>query len=184
MGVSNYLSKKTEFSLNQTAHLSPKLSGLVTFVAFLIVGFVPLIAFIFMDAKKGAQLIKKLREIGYIPKNIYFDQSLQWGLSDYQEILGNLSVLEGSKGLYSTSKMTDEFQAKYKARFKVEIVPSMAGLGYDSYMTMVANYSDNSNKWRSNMNKFSTYKMIKIVFFLEDYFFWIKYDNKRFKLFR
>ncbi len=51
MGVSNYLSKKTEFSLNQNENLSPTLSGLATFVAFLIVGFVPLIAFFIMDSK-------------------------------------------------------------------------------------------------------------------------------------
>jgi VIT1/CCC1 family predicted Fe2+/Mn2+ transporter len=49
MGVSNYLSKKTELSLNKNENLSPKLSGLVTFIAFLLVGFIPLISFIFIN---------------------------------------------------------------------------------------------------------------------------------------
>ncbi len=47
MGVSNYLSKKSESDLEQSRlEISPATSGITTFVAFLIIGFVPIFAFL------------------------------------------------------------------------------------------------------------------------------------------
>jgi len=109
---------------------------------------------IFMGSVEGAQLLKKLRELGYLPKHLYFDQNLQWGLKDYTEVLGTLSFINGAKGLYSTSDTTSEFKKKYQDRFGTE-TPSLAGLGYDSYYTMISNYDKNTDKWRNNMNKYS-----------------------------
>lgn len=47
MGVSNYLSKKSESDLEQSKLVvKPQMSGLVTFLSFIVIGFVPIFAFL------------------------------------------------------------------------------------------------------------------------------------------
>jgi VIT1/CCC1 family predicted Fe2+/Mn2+ transporter len=46
MGVSNYLSTSSSNDLNQSDH-KPVNAGLVTFISFVVIGFIPLFAFVF-----------------------------------------------------------------------------------------------------------------------------------------
>jgi ABC-type branched-subunit amino acid transport system substrate-binding protein len=105
---------------------------------------------VFMGSKEGAQLVKKLREINYIPTHVYFDLNLQLGITDYTEILGDLAFIEGAKSLFSSSEISEEFQFKYKERFGLD-AGSLASFGYDSYSVMLDNYDNNINIWKSNM---------------------------------
>lgn len=108
---------------------------------------------IFMEAKDGAKLVSKMRDFNAIPKHMYFDINLQFGINDYKETLGNLDALNGSKSLYSAAEMTKEFQEKYKVRFN-QSVSMLSGFGYDAYMTAVNLYDKDQSKWKSNIEKY------------------------------
>jgi len=108
---------------------------------------------VFMGSKEGAQLIKKLRDINYVPEKIYFDLNLQLGAAEYVEILGNLDFLNGAKSLYSYAEANEDFNARYEARFG-GVTGVLSGFGYDSYNVMLENYSENINDWNSSMIKY------------------------------
>ena len=110
---------------------------------------------IFMTAQHGSQLVKRMKEIGYKPKNIYFDIGLQLSSKDYESSLGGLDYLNGSKALYSVPKVDQSFDARYKARFNM--APGMtSGYGFDSFNTMITTYADNSNDWINNLQKYNS----------------------------
>jgi len=108
---------------------------------------------VFMGAVQGGQLIKELRNLNYKPKNLYFDIGLQFGVEDYKTVLGSLEYMNGSRSLYLSVEGSEDFNQKYITRFGAP-VPMLAGLGYDTYKTMVSNYSANTEKWRKNMNEY------------------------------
>ena len=108
---------------------------------------------VFMLAKDGAKLISKLKDFNAVPKQMYFDINLQFGLADYKAVLGNLNVLNGSKGLYSAAETTKDFQERYKSRFN-QPESMLSGFGYDAYMTAVNTYDKDQSKWRSNMQNY------------------------------
>lgn len=109
---------------------------------------------VLMSSKSGAQLIKQMRDLELKPKNIYFDVSLQLGLSDFEKVLGDLSYLNGAKSLYSVSDVDTSFVERYKARFGVEPGP-LSGYGYDSFVAMIDTKEVSSDKWIKNIQ---TYK--------------------------
>jgi len=108
---------------------------------------------VFMGSVQGAQLLKELRNINYKPKNIYFDIGLQFGVEDYRNVLGDLEFMNGSQSLHLSVDGNEVFKQKYIARFGGS-VPTLAGLGYDTYITMISNYDKNTDKWRKNMNEY------------------------------
>jgi ABC-type branched-subunit amino acid transport system substrate-binding protein len=108
---------------------------------------------IFMEAKDGAKLVRKLKDFNAVPKHMYFDINLQFGINDYKDALGGLSTLNGSKSLYSAAEMTKEFQEKYKVRFN-QNVSMLSGFGYDAYMTAINLYDKDQSKWKSNIEKY------------------------------
>jgi ABC-type branched-subunit amino acid transport system substrate-binding protein len=108
---------------------------------------------IFMGSKAGSQLIKEMNNIGYKPNKLYFDISLQYGIADYSEVLGGLEKISGAKSLYMNSDVSAEFKERYEKRFK-ERFSSLAGFGYDAYMTMVETYDRNPNTWSKNISKY------------------------------
>jgi ABC-type branched-subunit amino acid transport system substrate-binding protein len=109
---------------------------------------------VFMGAVQGGQLLKQFRNINYKPKNLYFDIGLQFGVEDYKNALGSLEFMNGSQGLYLSVDSNEDFKQKYIARFGAP-VPTLAGLGYDAFYTMIENYNSDTNKWRSNMNSYT-----------------------------
>lgn len=108
---------------------------------------------VFMQSKDAAQLINKLKDLNAVPKHMYFDINLQFGISDYKLILGNLNILNGSKALYSAAETTKDFQDRYKSRFN-QPESMLSGFGYDAYMTAVQTYDKDQSKWNSNMQKY------------------------------
>jgi len=109
---------------------------------------------VFMQSKDAAELIDKLKDLNAVPKHMYFDINLQFGISDFKTILGNLNILNGSKALYSAAETTKDFQEKYKARFN-QPVSMLSGFGYDAYMTAVNTYDKDQSKWDSNLQKYN-----------------------------
>ena len=53
MGVSRYVSSKTEIKQGFLKEKDPTISGIVTFVSFILVGILPLLPFIFMRNSKN-----------------------------------------------------------------------------------------------------------------------------------
>jgi VIT1/CCC1 family predicted Fe2+/Mn2+ transporter len=57
MGISNYLSKKSEIDSLIKENIKPKTSGLITFISFIIVGSIPLIAFLIPNLNNNTAFI-------------------------------------------------------------------------------------------------------------------------------
>jgi len=102
----------------------------------------------------GAQILNQMSILKYTPK-LYFDISLQFGLTDYIKTLGSkIGVLENAKALYSVSKVDEDFTTKYKARFNAE--PGMlTGYGYDSFKIMTETYNKDKATWLANIQKYT-----------------------------
>lgn len=110
----------------------------------------------FTGSKAGAQILSRMNEIGYRPTRIYFDLTLQLGLSDYKTVLGKSSdrVLDGAEALYSVAKVDPTFTAKYKARFGAE-PGELSGHGYDAFNVMMSAYDAKNLIWLANIQKYS-----------------------------
>ncbi len=108
---------------------------------------------IFMSAQPGSQLVKRMKEISYKPKNIYFDLGLQLGSKDYEAALGGFDYLNGAKALYAVSKVDPNFDSRYKARFNAN-PDMMSGYGFDCFNVIIATYANTSDKWIENIQKY------------------------------
>ena len=103
-----------------------------------------------MSSTGGAQLVKRLLELDYKLPPLYFDISLQLGVTDYQTILGSLNPLDGATGLVVKDTVTDSFKQEYKARFGSDPGP-LAEYGYDASNLLMKEYNSNGAQWVQNL---------------------------------
>ncbi len=108
-------------------------------------------AFVFIDSPvQGANLVKQilLQTTKSIP--MYFDADIQTGWQDYQKILGDTSVLNGSAAVVIRSKVAAAFVKAYKAKFgKTPFIG--ADWAYDSFNLLMRTRDTNRKKWIANM---------------------------------
>lgn len=105
---------------------------------------------LFIYPQQGAQFMKEFLKVTKNKPTIFFDTSFVSGYTDYQRIMGDLTVLDGS--IIGGMKMdgTQAFKDAYKARFGTD-AGFLADIGYDSFNLLVNTYSSDKTKWVQNM---------------------------------
>lgn len=110
---------------------------------------------IFAGSQVGSKLLLRLSDINYKPNKLYFDISLQLGLSDYKDILNDkINIMQDAKALYSVAQINSSITKTYKERFGDE-EGSLTGYGYDCFNVITATYNKDSRKWQENISKYS-----------------------------
>jgi len=104
----------------------------------------------FMYPQQGAQFMKEFLKIATTKPVMFFDTNFISGFTDYQRIMGDLTVLDGS--IVGGMKLDDTqaYKAAYKARFGAD-APFLSDIGYDSFNLMVQTYSSDKATWLSNI---------------------------------
>lgn len=75
-----------------------------------------------------------------------FDPSFQTGFNDYKRILGDLSMLDGSKVMTIKQTSSESFKMAYKQKYNEE--PGVAAdLAFDSFNVLVNSYDDDKKSW-------------------------------------
>jgi branched-chain amino acid transport system substrate-binding protein len=108
-------------------------------------------AFVFIDSPiQGANLVKQilLQTTKKIP--MYFDADIQTGWQDYQKILGDTNVLNGSAAVVIRSKVAASFARAYKAKFGKDPFVG-ADWAYDSFNLLMRTSDTNRRKWIAKM---------------------------------
>lgn len=103
-----------------------------------------------LSPEMGALLIKEINIVSKTKFQYVFDSNLQAGFNQYQEILGNKGVLDGSIVSTIPTIYTDTFKKAYKAKYGVEASIG-AETGYNSYMLLIDSYDKSPKKWVKNM---------------------------------
>lgn len=107
---------------------------------------------IFMFPQQGAQFMKEYLKIAKNKPTIFFDTNFVSGYTDYQRIMGDLTVLDGSIVGGMKLEDTQAFKDAYKARFGTD-APFLSDIGYDSFNLLIDTYSSDKATWVSNMKK-------------------------------
>ncbi|TRZ64909.1 MAG: ABC transporter substrate-binding protein [Spirochaetia bacterium] len=127
--------------------------------ALAIVDAKPDVVAFFMAPKDGALLVGELLKLTALKDRSYFvfDQSIQSGSRDYQEILGSdMSKINESLVAMSKNDFTADFINSFKTKYNED--PLFASdMGYNSFMLLANSYNSNAEKWIGNM------KTIKFV---------------------
>ncbi len=105
---------------------------------------------IFMYPQQGAQFLKEFLKVKKNKPQMFLDSSFVTGNPDYQRILGDLSVLDGSYVGTIESTVSDEFKTTYKAKFNAE-AGFLADIGYDAFNILAESHDANSKTWLTNI---------------------------------
>lgn len=107
---------------------------------------------IFMYPQQGAQFMKEFLKLKKNKPTIFFDTSFVSGYTDYQRIMGDLTVLDESIVGGMKLEDTQAFKDAYKVRYGTD-APFLSDIGYDSFNLLVQTYSPDSAIWVSNIKK-------------------------------
>lgn len=131
--------------------LSSDISG-IRAQALSITGPKPDIVVFFAVPKDAALLVKEILKIsGSNPPDFAFDQSIQSGITDYQNILGSdMQRLNGSIVSMSKNDLSEGFKNSFRKKYSEE-PPFGADMGYNSFMLLANTYSQTSSKWINNL---------------------------------
>lgn len=102
------------------------------------------------NAEQGAILIKDL--LRFIPgkPQFIFDASFQAGFTNYQKILGDLSLLDGSIVMTVKNTASENFIKLYRKEYGED--PGMAAdFMYDSFMLLMQTYNFDNKEWIKNI---------------------------------
>ncbi len=105
---------------------------------------------IFMFPQQGAQFMKEYLRLAKNKPTIFFDTNFVSGYTDYQRIMGDLTVLDGSIVGGMKLEDTQAFKDAYKARYGTD-APFLSDIGYDSFNLLVKTYSPDKATWVANM---------------------------------
>lgn len=115
-------------------------------------------SFVFMSnfAQSGAQFLKELIRLsgGSLQmKDITpaLDLTFTEATSEYEKVLGDLKVLDGSIVVALKQADQDGFNAKYVAKYNNK-PGQLADYGYDTFNLMVSAYDPDSTKWITNIS--------------------------------
>lgn len=106
-----------------------------------------------IDPKTGGLLLKEIEALKKTPVRYVFDSNIVGGFENYTSLLSDPNVLNGSILFTIPSEFTEDFTNKYKAEYGQE--PGLASdMGYDAFMLLMNNYSDDNKKWIENMKDY------------------------------
>ncbi|MEN9405657.1 MAG: hypothetical protein RLY47_616 [Candidatus Parcubacteria bacterium] len=107
-----------------------------------------------MFPEQGALFVKEyLTQQQELPQ-LAFDANFQSGFFDYQRILGDVSVLDGTIVATLATDISDQFASEYKVRFGTE--PGFwSDLGYDAVNLLVSTHASDGQKWIENVKEAS-----------------------------
>jgi ABC-type branched-subunit amino acid transport system substrate-binding protein len=114
------------------------------------ISYKPDAAVFILSPEMGALLIKEINIVSKSKIQYVFDSNLQAGFNQYQEILGNKNILDGSIVSTIPTIYTDSFKKAYKAKYGMEASIG-AETGYNSYMLLINSYNKSSKQWVRNM---------------------------------
>ena len=101
----------------------------------------------------GALLFKELKSLGTNAQYV-FDANMQTGFPDYQKILGDTNVLNGSIVYTVPTQYREDFSNAYKLKFGTE--PTIGSeTGYNAFTLLARSYDKDKTKWVENMQKAS-----------------------------
>ncbi|MBI5126492.1 MAG: ABC transporter substrate-binding protein [Candidatus Taylorbacteria bacterium] len=109
---------------------------------------------LFIFPQQGAQFMKEFLKVAKNKPQFFFDASFQSGYSDYQRIMGDLTVLDGTLVGTSQFDTTEDFKKAYKERYGVD-APFLADIGYDAFNILVTAYATDQKKWIENIKNIS-----------------------------
>ena len=114
-------------------------------------------SYIFMSnfAGIGAQFIKELIDLsgGSLSKKgitLVFDLTFSEATSEYEKVLGDLKVLDGSIVVSLKAVNADDFTAKYIQKYN-DKPGQLADYGFDSLHILMASYDADVSKWITNV---------------------------------
>lgn len=98
----------------------------------------------------GALLVKEIKQLSKENYQFVFDANVQTGFSDYQKVLGDMNVLNGSI-LYTVPNIyRNEFNNSFKNKFVTD--PAIGSeTGYNAFMLLAQSYDTDKTKWVENM---------------------------------
>lgn len=105
--------------------------------------------------ENGAVAVKEILSIDSTPALFAFDAQLQTGFGDYQRILGDTNVLNGSLSMWLKSGNSEKFRQLYLEKYKEE--PGfVADFGYDTFNILMEGYSKDKKKWMDNIQNLNS----------------------------
>lgn len=106
----------------------------------------------FMAPRDGALLVKELLKIASVDRpDFFFDQSIQSGARDYEEILGmEIAKIDGSLVSMSKNDFTEDFKNNFTAQYNVA-PPFASDMGYNSFKLLASTYAPTSQVWIKDM---------------------------------
>jgi branched-chain amino acid transport system substrate-binding protein len=105
---------------------------------------------LFIVPQQGAQFVKEFMKVKKNDPQLFFDANFQSGLADYQRILGDLKILDGTLVGTVKSIIADKFKQDYKARFNSD-AGFLSDIGYDTFNLLVSTYSSDKKTWVSDI---------------------------------
>lgn len=108
---------------------------------------------IFYTAPSSGALTARevMRDFDTKVPQLAFDQSIQSGLTDYQQVFGKtLAQLNGAIIALSKNDFTPAFTQAYQAKYGIQ-PPFGSDMGYNSFMLLALTYDSNSAQWIKNM---------------------------------
>jgi branched-chain amino acid transport system substrate-binding protein len=109
---------------------------------------------LFIFPQQGAQFIKEYLKLVKNKPILFFDTNFVSGFTDYQRLLGDLTVLDGAIVGGMRLESTDAFKAAYKARYNTD-AGFLADIGYDAFNILVKSRANDNGTWVSNIKKIS-----------------------------
>jgi ABC-type branched-subunit amino acid transport system substrate-binding protein len=107
---------------------------------------------LFIFPQQGAQFMKEYLKLAKKKTPIFFDTNFVSGSTDYQRIMGDLTVLDGATVGAMKLDTADSFKTAYKTRFGAD--PGfLADIGYDAFNLLVQSHDSDNTKWISNIKK-------------------------------
>ncbi len=107
---------------------------------------------LFIVPQQGAQFMKEFLKVKKTDPQLFFDANFQSGFSDYERILGDLTVLDGTLVGTVDSTVADSFKEAYKKRFNSD-AGFLADMGYDAFNLLVATRNADQVAWLNNLKK-------------------------------
>ncbi len=112
--------------------------------------------YVFMTnyANLGAQFIKELKSLsgGKIQQTLVFDLTFNKVLGDYEKVLGDLKVLDGSFVVSLKEVDSASFDQRYTKKYG-EPRGELADFGYDSLSTLLETQGKTGSEWITNIQK-------------------------------
>lgn len=100
--------------------------------------------------ENGAIAVKDIVSLNKSHPQFLFDAQLQTGFADYERILGDTNVLNGSISLWLKQGETKHFVDEFKKKYANE--PGfIADFGYDTFNTLMNAYNTEDRIWLSNI---------------------------------